>query len=334
MLEDPLLWPTATEAFLEWGKSTNRFHGFTAVTYEKPLRSLQAYYPDQRVSQIMTVDRVLGFLESRGPVGQKGWSENTVDAHLRSFKSFSRFGARQGWCADLRDPLSDAFKVKLRTRRSANWLGQADVAAILAACPDDALGERDRAIVLLGCLTGLRREEMASCQWNHIDLKVRTLLVPKGKGDRARTVGLLDRAVEFLGDWKDRCASDLGAIPTQHPVLPTLLRPAVGKPFYLAWDRPARQWYGQRHPHRGPFWPMGDFSIALRVSEAGKRAGIDNLAPHDLRRSHAALLEEMGVSIQDISRQLGHASVETTMRYLENNPRKRASALAGLQVAF
>jgi integrase len=44
--------------------------------------------------------------------------------------------------------------------------------------------------------------------------------------------------------------------------------------------------------------------------------GRPNLEPHDLRRTFAQLGYEAGVSITQISTLLGHATVETTQRYL------------------
>jgi integrase/recombinase XerD len=52
------------------------------------------------------------------------------------------------------------------------------------------------------------------------------------------------------------------------------------------------------------------------VNRYGKRIGIDELAPHDLRRTFAQLGYEAGVPLAQISTLLGHASVSTTQRYL------------------
>jgi integrase len=48
----------------------------------------------------------------------------------------------------------------------------------------------------------------------------------------------------------------------------------------------------------------------------GKLIGKRDLQPHDLRRTYAQLRFAAGVPITQISRQLGHASIETTQRYL------------------
>ena len=49
------------------------------------------------------------------------------------------------------------------------------------------------------------------------------------------------------------------------------------------------------------------------------RAGIDKrVHAHGLRHTHAAQLRAEGVDIAIISRQLGHASITTTARYLDH----------------
>ena len=49
------------------------------------------------------------------------------------------------------------------------------------------------------------------------------------------------------------------------------------------------------------------------------RAGIDKrVHAHGLRHTHAAQLRAEGIDIAIISRQLGHASISTTARYLDH----------------
>ena len=43
---------------------------------------------------------------------------------------------------------------------------------------------------------------------------------------------------------------------------------------------------------------------------------VDNLAPHDLRRTFAKLAHKGGCPIEQIQLSLGHASIQTTERYL------------------
>jgi site-specific recombinase XerD len=52
------------------------------------------------------------------------------------------------------------------------------------------------------------------------------------------------------------------------------------------------------------------------VKAAATGAGIQNLAPHDLRRTCARLCHLAGGELEQIQFLLGHASVQTTERYL------------------
>ena len=52
------------------------------------------------------------------------------------------------------------------------------------------------------------------------------------------------------------------------------------------------------------------------VKAAAKRADIKNLAPHDLHRTCARLCHLAGGELEQIQFLLGHASVQTTERYL------------------
>ena len=59
--------------------------------------------------------------------------------------------------------------------------------------------------------------------------------------------------------------------------------------------------------------PVGVFNI---VRDHGSLIGRPLLAPHDLRRTYAQLGYEAGIPLTQLSVLLGHASVETTARYL------------------
>jgi len=52
------------------------------------------------------------------------------------------------------------------------------------------------------------------------------------------------------------------------------------------------------------------------VREAATRAGIEKLAPHDLRRTCARLCHLAGGELDQIQFLLGHVSIQTTERYL------------------
>jgi len=56
--------------------------------------------------------------------------------------------------------------------------------------------------------------------------------------------------------------------------------------------------------------------VWFTVKRCARNAGIKNLAPHDLRRTCARLCHGYGGELEQIQFLLGHASVQTTERYI------------------
>jgi integrase len=64
---------------------------------------------------------------------------------------------------------------------------------------------------------------------------------------------------------------------------------------------------------------MTDSYVRVLLKRLAERAGIDKrVHAHGLRHTHAAQLRAEGVDIGIISKQLGHASISTTARYLDH----------------
>lgn len=57
-------------------------------------------------------------------------------------------------------------------------------------------------------------------------------------------------------------------------------------------------------------------AVWCAVKRYAKRIGFDHLAPHDLRRTCARLCHSAGGELEQIQFLLGHASVQTTERYI------------------
>ena len=70
------------------------------------------------------------------------------------------------------------------------------------------------------------------------------------------------------------------------------------------------------------------------VRAAAARAGIDKLAPHDLRRTCARLCHLAGGELDQIQFLLGHVSIQTTERYLGCKQRLRCAVNDRLGIEF
>ena len=57
-------------------------------------------------------------------------------------------------------------------------------------------------------------------------------------------------------------------------------------------------------------------SIFETVKKYAAKIGVGNIAPHDLRRTFAKLAHKGRAALEQIQLSLGHASIQTTERYL------------------
>ena len=75
--------------------------------------------------------------------------------------------------------------------------------------------------------------------------------------------------------------------------------------------------------HSGTVWGSGisEKVVWWVVRQCAKKAAIDKVAPHDLRRTCARLCHSAGGELEQIQFLLGHRSVETTERYLGSRQR-------------
>ena len=69
---------------------------------------------------------------------------------------------------------------------------------------------------------------------------------------------------------------------------------------------------------RGKYLGRFDYRVKCLpyCKKYGPKIGFENLEPHDLRRTYAQIGIDAGVTIQQVSRLLGHSSIQITQRYL------------------
>jgi site-specific recombinase XerD len=174
--------------------------------------------------------------------------------------------------------------------RVGNWLSLRQAQALLSA-PDIATvkGLRDRAIlaVLLGC--GLRRSEVAALTFAHVQQRDgRWCIVDLvGKHGRVRTIPMPTWVKVAIDAWTSAAAL------------------ADGRVF-----RPVNR--GDKVQGEA----MSEKVVWQMLQQYATDAGVPGIAPHDCRRSCAKLCRAAGGELEQIQLLLGHASVQTTERYL------------------
>ena len=174
--------------------------------------------------------------------------------------------------------------------RTGNWLTADQGRRLLERQERSTLrSKRNYAMLamLLGC--GLRRAELLSLKMGSVQLREDHWVIADliGKGGHVRTVPIPAWVKTGLDAWVVSAGIKEG-------------------PIFRAINKAGRVWGTGMTPK--VIWEV--------VKEAARRADIGRLAPHDLRRTCARLCYLAGGELEQIQFLLGHASVQTTERYL------------------
>jgi site-specific recombinase XerD len=174
----------------------------------------------------------------------------------------------------------------------AEILTPAEVYALMSACSNGAAGVRERALIAIMWRAGLRIAEALALYPKDVEQQLGAIVVLHGKKDRRRTVGVDPQAFAVLERWQAR-RRELGISNRRH-LFCTITQPTPGEPLKASCVRET-------------------FKLLAARAAIDKR-----VHPHGLRHTHAAELAIEGVPAHVIRRQLGHASLDTTVRYIDH----------------
>lgn len=173
----------------------------------------------------------------------------------------------------------------------------------------------DRSVWIFFCIayyTGMRKGEIHALRWSDLDgnmLHVRRSITQKVKGSPA-----VETAPKNKSSVRDlQIPAPLLNLMLQYKALQQLH-------FGKKWDPQYRVVYGSRC--------ASDTTIANRNKAWAKAAELEPIKVHDFRHSHASLLANEGINIQEIARRLGHANVQITWKtYAHLYPREEERAV-------
>jgi integrase len=221
----------------------------------------------------------------------RGLGSVSINVRITAVRKLAVEAADNGLLApELAAGISRVKGAKSKGVRVGNWLSVQQAQKLLNA-PDITTkkGLRDRAMlaVLLGC--GLRRSEVAALTMKHIQQRDgRWCIVDLvGKHGRVRTIPVPTWVKVAVDAWTSAAGLTEGHV----------LRP-VGRGDRVLGDR------------------MTEKVVWQLLQPYARAAGVPGIAPHDLRRSCAKMCRAAGGELEQIQLLLGHASVQTTERYL------------------
>jgi integrase len=205
--------------------------------------------------------------------------------------------AQKVWGLPL-NPVAEVEPLRERPRVDFEVYSPEEVVALVRF----AASEQDAAIYLTAAFTGLRRGELIALRWRDVDLAGSLVRVRRSYSFGALSVPKSGKA---------------RAVPLAPEVATALAKLAL-----------RRLWTGEDDL----VFPgeTGDFldgsALRRRYLEAQAQAGIKRLRFHDLRHTFGTRM--IGVAdIVRVKEWMGHADIETTMRYLHFAPRPEDAAL-------
>ena len=224
-----------------------------------------------RLNEIRTQD-VAAWLASKA---EEGLAPATIEKIRVIFGRSFELGRQWSVPGAELNPVRNVPRRRFNNARE-RFLSTADADRLLIA-----LGASDnpqlKSIVGLLLLTGARKTELLTAQWQHVNLERKAWFIPTTKTGKPRHVPLSQAAVAIIEK-----------LPTFKDCPWLVPNPATLKPYVTlkrGWDT------------------------------ARSAAGLSGLRIHDLRHSAASFMINAGIDIFAVGKVLGHTDHQSTMRY-------------------
>ena len=146
-------------------------------------------------------------------------------------------------------------------------------------------------MVITALHTGMRRGEILSLTWDHVNLTQGVIRLTQTKNGEAREIPINETVRSVLAGLRTRID------------VPWVFHDEAGNKFK---------------------------DTRKRFEAACKRVGLTDFHFHDLRHTFASWLVMAGVPLATVSELMGHKSISMTMRYAHLSPAHKAEAVCSL----
>lgn len=315
-LQTPTQKMTVKELYCEYMKAKK--HEVRESTYQKSDLVLLRYILPTLSN--VKIDKLTA------PILQK-WKHNIeeMDLSIRTRKNiYSEFRAMLNWAVKLdylpNNPLLKVgnFKSPLEIEKEMDYYTADEFKQFISAAREDAENAEKKGnwtqwhyyvFFAIAFYTGMRKGEIHALTWNDIKdgyLSITKSLTQKLKGgDRItppknkssiRTIQLPLPLINILNEHYERCKEIVG--------------------------------FSDDLNICGGLKALRDTSVENANIKYAKRAGVKKIRIHDFRHSHASLLANEGINIQEVARRLGHSNVTITWQtYSHLYPKEEERAI-------
>lgn len=248
------------ERFLQWYESRRRGIGISSV-------------------QITDIDDYLKTCSHRG------WSRSSLACSAGALRPFFRYAAMRQWCDSEISQLiqSPSLFAQLNLPSGPSWK---DIKRLVDCMGSESPSDiRNRAIVVLFAVYGLRSSEVTNLRLEDINWQDSQITLTRTKARRAEI----------------------------YPLVPSVGNAII---HYLQVVRPRIACRKVFLTLRAPFKPLTIYTLYSLVKREMVRAGISAPhGPHSLRHACATHLLAEGLSLKEIGDHLGHRRLSTTQVY-------------------
>ncbi|KRN13424.1 phage-related integrase [Fructilactobacillus fructivorans] len=288
---------TLVDYYFDWYKTFKEpiLSNATKRRYVATGNVLKRYWGNARLKDITFLD----YQKFLNKMGSKGKFRTVQKVHRQTRASIVK--AKQ--MHEIEDNFTDGATVSGQDGKDPNdkFLELEDMQKLLKQCfTFSGLDEINYAMIATSLLTGLRFEEVIGLTWDNIDWKNKELTVDKSYSQvdkefqptknktSMRTIAINDDLVNLLQKVKAAQLEFLGKSEKNNP----------NNFIFLS--------------HTGNI--NSNAAVNKSLKTLSKHLGIKDITFHGLRHTHASYLLSMGISIQYVSKRLGHKNISITQQ--------------------
>ena len=261
------------------------------VTNDDEMRHDQIHWHKMRYEHTMAIRSILA----------EKYAFSTVNKMLAALRGTLKSAWKLGLMSADEYQTAASFRNVVGDRLPAGrYIDQGEISQLLATCQDTIIGQRDRTIILLLYLCGLRRDEIVKLKVEDY-LRHEAMLQITGKRNKQRRVPVPKVLIDYLDQWLE-------------------MQGKITGPFFAG--------VGNRNQGKHLSGQM----IYEMLKGRAQDAGLPSLSPHDFRRTYISNLLDNGVDIVTVQKLAGHANVETTANYDRRGEKAKRLAVDSLSV--
>jgi integrase/recombinase XerD len=225
-------------------------------------------------------------------------STNTVHHKLVCLHRFFVWAEKMGLCTV--NPV-DVDEIPQKKEVEYDLLTFEEIQTLLVKTPKNGIHSksscRNRAIMVLLCMSGLRNSELRHLRLSDMDFENGTITVRHGKGDKSRTVAFPSLARTAVQDY-----------------LASGLRPeSVGMDGLLFGTNADENGHTQKIGRTDEWHEITRQGLLGMVNRYTEKCCGHKVNVHALRHAAASLWDHLNITPSEMQQALGHASITTTM---------------------